>query len=503
MIEPRDLWGGLLLVLVTLGCDGAGSAEREGGDEVKTLAQAQEYAQGWAKMGMWLPNSKQVAFFAANLKVTQRVLEERLLDENEDIRQRAAYVIEEIGPAARPLQKALVAALTRERESLVRIYISNALRAIGGADDEVLAELRTLFKTPGDDKEAMQQRIYAAAALAALSQDPSEVSRSTAYVCEWLEPPRKDLQSAELEQYWDARWSAVNAIEHVPGAEQAVPLLEAMLKESGKPAWVNVHVPRALASLKKTPVAEPKRIVASVRWSPPANPDPQEILREAQADAIAGRYADALAKHVWFHENALAIRPSLYGVRLSFALGYWKQLTIVYPAAKDKLREIRDADEKRVLAGESGRESFHDFESINELLEEEDRTVQLFLALDQDQPNVAKKVFDVAQPALIRAKKFEVCGKYIDPEKDFASSAERYNAELELAEQPKFGDSMQDFAQKSFSNEVATLVALLVVGDRKGEAAEVAAKAKEVWKNDGFAAELDRALEGTVPEPWP
>jgi hypothetical protein len=42
-----------------------------------------------------------------------------------------------------------------------------------------------------------------------------------------------------------------------------------------------------------------------------------------------------------------------------------------------------------------------------------------------------------------------------------------------------------------------------VVGDRKGEAEEIAVKAKEVWKNDGFAAELDKALEGTVPEPWP
>jgi len=40
-------------------------------------------------------------------------------------------------------------------------------------------------------------------------------------------------------------------------------------------------------------------------WTPPENPNPQQILSEAQSDAKAGRYEDALAKHVWFHENAL------------------------------------------------------------------------------------------------------------------------------------------------------------------------------------------------------
>jgi hypothetical protein len=77
-------------------------------------------------------------------------------------------------------------------------------------------------------------------------------------------------------------------------------------------------------------------------WAPPANPDPHKILDEAQDDARAGRYADALAKHVWFHENALKYEPSLAGVRLSFALGYWVAFGNSYPPALQKLKSIRD-----------------------------------------------------------------------------------------------------------------------------------------------------------------
>ena len=61
-------------------------------------------------------------------------------------------------------------------------------------------------------------------------------------------------------------------------------------------------------------------------WSVPKNPDPEAILSEAIADRKAGLYKTALAKHIWFHENALSIQPSQYGVRLSFAISYWLDL---------------------------------------------------------------------------------------------------------------------------------------------------------------------------------
>jgi hypothetical protein len=98
------------------------------------------------------------------------------------------------------------------------------------------------------------------------------------------------------------------------------------------------------------------------QWAPPANPDPDKILNGAQDDAQAGRYADALAKHVWFHENALKYQPALYGVRLSFALSYWAQLGDAYPPALEKLKSIRDETAKKVRPSRSRTEDLRGFQ---------------------------------------------------------------------------------------------------------------------------------------------
>src|SRR5262249_28321035 len=147
---------------------------------------------------------------------------------------------------------------------------------------------------------------------------------------------------------------------------------------------------------------------------------------EAQTDMIAGRYEEALAKHVWFYDNALKIDPALYGVRLSFALMYWKQLSIVYPPAKAKLIEIRDEAEKKVTSGEGIRDSFHDVESINSVLGEDKKTAALFGSLDKKDGKVAAQVFDVARPALIRAGEIKLCSKYVDAKNDYPRLVQMY-----------------------------------------------------------------------------
>jgi hypothetical protein len=50
-------------------------------------------------------------------------------------------------------------------------------------------------------------------------------------------------------------------------------------------------------------------------WSPSPKHqiDPGEVLREAMADAAAGRATLALAKHLWFHKNAIKLCRSLSG----------------------------------------------------------------------------------------------------------------------------------------------------------------------------------------------
>ncbi len=243
-------------------------------------------------------------------------------------------------------------------------------------------------------------------------------------------------------------------------------------------------------------------LASRAEWKPPAEPDPSQILDEARDDASAGRHEVALEKHLWFHRHALGLEPSLYGVRLSFALSFWHELGKVYPPALAKLKEAGEAATAAVKAGRSAREAFHDAASIHKQLGEEEKTAALFVWLDQNEPDVAKRVFGLARPALVKDENYKLCGKYLRPVEDFERARASYLQNLKMAEQG-LGDRIRQFGEKSFETDISMLVALLAVNDRADEAADIAGKALEVRDNPEFRKRLDSSREGLVPEPWP
>lgn len=242
---------------------------------------------------------------------------------------------------------------------------------------------------------------------------------------------------------------------------------------------------------------------AQAEWTPPPEPDPQLILQQAKADAQAGRHEDALAKQVWFHQHALAFRPSLYGVRLSFALSAWVELGAAYPPALAKLQSIRAEHEAKVRDGSGGREDFHDFAAINRTLKEDGPPKELFVWLDANKPELAKQVYDLAQPALIKAAEYKLCGRYVDADRAFQRQLVAYQANRRMAEDPKFGKRMQAFGEKKFANGTATLVALLVLNERVADAERIVAAAVNEWNDPQFHEQLESAKQGKVPAPWP
>jgi len=246
---------------------------------------------------------------------------------------------------------------------------------------------------------------------------------------------------------------------------------------------------------------------AMAAWTPPATPDPEAILREARADAVAGRVEDSLAKHVWFFQHALDHGSSLYGVRLSNALEDWATLGKSYPPALKKLRQTRDDAAKKVIEHKADvREVFNDMLAINEQLKEEDKTVQVFSQLDREAPNVALELYDLAQPSLVNLKQFKLCGKYLDPKKGYDAIADVYRMNLKYAEShqsPAEETQWRQYAEKTFSNEVSTLVALLVVNDRTPEAKRIAEISAKELKCLGRDASIEAALQGKLPRQRP
>ena len=238
-------------------------------------------------------------------------------------------------------------------------------------------------------------------------------------------------------------------------------------------------------------------------WTPPENPDPQTILNEARADTQAKRYEVALAKYVWFHEHALSVQPSMAGVRLSFALSDWETLGRVYPPALEKLRRTRDALELKAIKGEDIGSGFHDLAALNRTLKEDSRTTDAFRLQDELNPKAATVAFVYVKAALIKDKAYELYAKYIRPKRDFDQMKKLYELNLKMAENPQFGPRIAEHGTKTFRNNSATLVAVLAVNKRDQEAKEFAALAKQVLEDEDFSKEIDAALTGTVPNPWP
>jgi hypothetical protein len=241
-------------------------------------------------------------------------------------------------------------------------------------------------------------------------------------------------------------------------------------------------------------------------WTPPANPNPDKILSEAQDDARAGRYEDALAKHVWFHQNALKYAPAMAGVRLSFALMYWRELADVYPAALTKLKAIRDEAEAGSREGSDPRRAFLDAAAINRELGEPGRTKDLFLWLDANKPEVARKTFDAAEPALIASKEYQLCGKYLDPDRQLKRHVDLYRLQKTMAHDEDMKDHATEINQLStetFARDAATLVALLALNERHADAERIAAEAVRESDYPALKTMIAKALKGELPPRWP
>ncbi len=225
-------------------------------------------------------------------------------------------------------------------------------------------------------------------------------------------------------------------------------------------------------------------------WVAPDEAEPAQILSEAAEDIRAGRFQVALAKHIWYHENAIRIDPAHYGVRLSFALVSWMELANKFPPALERMTSTRDQARDSVLLGKNVFRSFHEFDAINRRLDALDLTVQLFEQLDQDFPIRARQVIQLAHSALIESERFALLGKYITPEKDLRRMTKLF---LDVR------DMEPTFATRQFTKDVATLVALLVINGRETEAQQVSDLALQTHHEEQFERELDLALTGKFP----
>jgi hypothetical protein len=191
-------------------------------------------------------------------------------------------------------------------------------------------------------------------------------------------------------------------------------------------------------------------------------------LSDTQEMVNQGKYKEALERYIWFHDHSLEHCPAMYGVRLSFALGYWKELGDVYPPAKQALIETRDRKTHQLEKGDGNFSLFHDVVALNQTLQEGNKTIQLFEHLDKENPKLAKQCWDAAKDEVIFAKRYDLVRKYIgNPVREFTRVKDLYDHNTTLYNNPQIGDAeFKAYNENNFVEESLRLIDVsIALGD--------------------------------------
>jgi hypothetical protein len=242
-------------------------------------------------------------------------------------------------------------------------------------------------------------------------------------------------------------------------------------------------------------------------WKPPADfdPDLEKIVHEAKADVAAGKYEEAYEIGVWFSLHAYRYNPAQETID-------WTNYVKTLPNL-EKLKAERDEAFKNLRKGEARGPVFIEFSTysgINQTLGEEKRTEEFIVWLDSNRPEVLKAdhMLDLIMPTLIKFKEYHLCGKYLasgdaywqnqilNGYQELLRSAEAHDG---IAKRPH----LHNYAEQQFRNRTETLVALLVINDRKVEAETISRAAEKVLNDITFKTQIEKSLNGEMSQSWP
>lgn len=171
----------------------------------------------------------------------------------------------------------------------------------------------------------------------------------------------------------------------------------------------------------------------ALAWEPPANPDPDVIVNEALADTAYGRFADAAQKHVWYHENAVRLKPEHAQIRLSVVLEEWMVLASKYPPALEDLKRMRNRAAERVNGlGPELVPAFTEVVRINEALGDPASTRDVYAELGRRDPPSAARLLLFALPALAAVGDHQTAFSYLQIDKVM----EAVEGQLALSKKP-------------------------------------------------------------------
>jgi hypothetical protein len=202
--------------------------------------------------------------------------------------------------------------------------------------------------------------------------------------------------------------------------------------------------------------------------------DAHARLDAATELAADGRFDEALREFQWFHGHALEVTPSLYGVRLSYALGAWVDLGAAYPPALEALQAVRERDAALLLAGKGNRGLFHDVVAIDDELGESARTHALCVALEQAEPALMLECAGIALPAVIAAGDHALAERLLPEPEETIRERSRFLNRVFARFRRQYGRTMYIPSQiELYASDVRQVSGVLEQRGRQAEAARL------------------------------
>jgi tetratricopeptide (TPR) repeat protein len=225
--------------------------------------------------------------------------------------------------------------------------------------------------------------------------------------------------------------------------------------------------------------------------------NPKTVLKEAKEHTKKGDYEEALKKHLWYHHNILKHQPSQYGVRLSFALGYWIELAGKYPPALKSLKEVRDG--LKLKLG-NDKEAFHDYLSINQYLKDYQETLETYEKFGSSHKWV-KRFYDEFFEQLIHINDAAVMFPEMAEETNVLLLTNHCFRTLQnaIAYPPKGDSTFLNWAKKSFKDQINQLTEIYT----KNGYSHTNSLIKTIAKNLLLSVGMNENLKWMVPEEYP
>jgi tetratricopeptide (TPR) repeat protein len=203
-----------------------------------------------------------------------------------------------------------------------------------------------------------------------------------------------------------------------------------------------------------------------------------------------GNYEEALERFIWYHEHGLECDSSISGVRVSFALSYWLKLGDAYPQAIDSLVKIRDRDTKRTLESGDSR-LFKDVIAINDDLNENYKSLELFKEIEEKHPGSAAQCFPHIKRYLFTSGQYDIIQNYlvnpIEEYNEIKAGYERHmnvigtrNESLSEKILSLFFGSGNDFVEDFFVERTVILIEYLIATGDKTSAETIQERALTV-----------------------